>query len=76
MPLITCPGCAGRTPASAARCVHCGGLPPACPDCAGTGRRPAGPAIVSTDSFMTPATPADGACVGCGGRGRRWPAAG
>jgi hypothetical protein len=37
MPVIDCPKCHGRTPASAVACVHCGAVAPVCRACAGSG---------------------------------------
>ena len=75
MPLSSCPGCGGRTPSSAARCVHCGGLPPACPGCGGSGSRLAAGLTLPgvTDSLGTFGASADEPCPDCGGQKRRWP---
>ena len=90
MPLVACPGCKARTPSSSVRCVHCGGLPPACAECNGTGVCPACPtaapaltadAFGAFDSFgafgTALCTRCDGnaVCPTCGGAKRSWPAA-
>lgn len=90
MALVACPGCKARTPSSSVRCVHCGGLPPTCAECKGTGACPAcptaAPAVTSNpfgafDSFGASGTPAcprcagTAACATCGGAKRHWPAA-
>jgi hypothetical protein len=81
MPLIRCPTCTAPTPSVAVRCIHCGSLPPVCPDCTGSGSCPDCKTPAATVCFPDPNGRACERCGGtrscpaCGGRGRRWAAA-
>lgn len=70
MPLRTCPSCRRLTPSVSVSCIHCGTLPPDCPDCTGTGRCPACDGDVLAGCRPCNHT---GRCPHCEGRGRRWP---
>jgi hypothetical protein len=76
MPLVRCPACRAPTPSAAVRCVHCGALPPTCPDCQGTGHCPVcgspdadQPAL---EGLVCDKCRGSKNCPGCEGRKRRW----
>jgi len=81
VPLITCPSCKGRTPASAARCVQCGALPPPCAGCRGAGTcracgDPATPVLAGPyGTRVCDQCGGTNVCPVCDGRKRRWPGA-
>ena len=77
MPLVRCPGCKSPTPSSSVRCMHCGGLAPACAACGGSGVCP-DCATADAHGLTLGECPRCGdtkTCPGCAGQKRHWPAA-
>jgi hypothetical protein len=72
MPLVTCPECKGRNPASAVSCVHCGHRAEPCSDCHGTGECSLCEGVVAPG--FAPCSGCKGTlkCASCQGNKVRW----
>jgi hypothetical protein len=77
MPLVRCPVCQAATPSAAIRCVHCGGLAPACSDCSGSGTCPDCATATAYGLGGVECGRCRGAntCSACSGQRRRWASA-